>query len=165
MIVSSQTLNFEMHYFITWWIFLTECWCNGLLNCVPFTYQTIFFLVQVHFKYQTKAVVYLLTGKNCIILRIVAKVIPQNSQLFAICWWLAIIHKSKFIIRITLNDILSTSHTFYSILNFNQNLNVNWSYFRHQNSSYTSTSKNIFYFVTVCTCLYHLYADALKLKI
>ena len=40
---SSQTLNFEMHYFITWWIFLTECWCNGLLNRVPLTYQEIFF--------------------------------------------------------------------------------------------------------------------------
>ena len=31
-----------MHYFITWWIFLTECWCNVLLICVPFTYQKIF---------------------------------------------------------------------------------------------------------------------------
>ena len=44
LIVSSQTLNFELHYFIkSWWIFLTECWCNGLLNCVPFTYQKLFF--------------------------------------------------------------------------------------------------------------------------
>ena len=24
LIVSSQTLNFEMYYFITWWIFFTE---------------------------------------------------------------------------------------------------------------------------------------------
>ena len=39
LIVSSQTLNFKMHYFINWWIFLTECWCNGLFKCVPFTYQ------------------------------------------------------------------------------------------------------------------------------
>ena len=41
-IVSSQTLNFEMYYFITWWTFFTECWCNGLLNGVLFTYQKIF---------------------------------------------------------------------------------------------------------------------------
>ena len=31
------------HYLITWWTFFSECWCNGLLKCVPFTYQTIFF--------------------------------------------------------------------------------------------------------------------------
>ena len=37
--VSFQTLNFEMYYFITWWIFFTECWCNGLLNYVPFMYK------------------------------------------------------------------------------------------------------------------------------
>ena len=30
-----------MYYFITW-IFFTACWSNGLLNCVPFTYQKIF---------------------------------------------------------------------------------------------------------------------------
>ena len=42
LIVSSQTPNFEMHYFITWWIFLTESWCNGLLICVPFTDQKLF---------------------------------------------------------------------------------------------------------------------------
>ena len=30
------------YYFITWWTFFFECWCNGLLNCVPFTYQKIF---------------------------------------------------------------------------------------------------------------------------
>ena len=29
------------HYFITWWTFFFECWCNGLLKCVPFTYQKI----------------------------------------------------------------------------------------------------------------------------
>ena len=29
-----------MYYFInTWWTLFSECWCNGLLNCVPFTYQ------------------------------------------------------------------------------------------------------------------------------
>ena len=38
LIVSSQTLNFEMYYFINWWIFFPECWSNGLLNCAPFTY-------------------------------------------------------------------------------------------------------------------------------
>ena len=41
-IVPSQTFNFKMYYFITWWTFVTECWCNGLLNCVPFTYQERF---------------------------------------------------------------------------------------------------------------------------
>ena len=30
------------YYPITWWTFFFECWCNGLLNCVPFTYQKIF---------------------------------------------------------------------------------------------------------------------------
>ena len=35
--VSSQTLYFEMHYLMN--LFFSECWCNGLLNCVPFTYQ------------------------------------------------------------------------------------------------------------------------------
>ena len=25
--------------FITGWTFFSECWCNGLLKCVPFTYQ------------------------------------------------------------------------------------------------------------------------------
>ena len=28
------------NYFITWWTFFFECWCKGLLNCVPFTYKT-----------------------------------------------------------------------------------------------------------------------------
>ena len=41
LIVSSQTLNFEMYYFITWWTFFAECWCNGLLSCIPFTYKNI----------------------------------------------------------------------------------------------------------------------------
>ena len=27
------------HYFITLWTFFFECWCNGLLKCVPFTYK------------------------------------------------------------------------------------------------------------------------------
>ena len=53
-IVSSQTLNFVRHYFITWWIFLTECRCNGLLYCVPFTYQKIFFWLQVHFNIESE---------------------------------------------------------------------------------------------------------------
>ena len=29
------------YYFITWWTYYSECWCNGLLKCVPFTYQQI----------------------------------------------------------------------------------------------------------------------------
>ena len=37
------------YYFITWWTFYSECWCNGLLKCVPFTYKNIFW-VQIHFK-------------------------------------------------------------------------------------------------------------------
>ena len=41
-IVSSQTLYFEMYYFITRLTIFSECWCNGLLNCVPFTYKKIF---------------------------------------------------------------------------------------------------------------------------
>ena len=48
LIVSSQTLYFEMYYFITWWTFFSQCWCNGLLNCVPFTYKKNCG-VQVHF--------------------------------------------------------------------------------------------------------------------
>ena len=51
LIVSSQTLNFEMYYFTTWWIFFT--WGNGLLNCVPFTYQKYFWVqagAQIHFE-------------------------------------------------------------------------------------------------------------------
>ena len=33
------------YYFITWWTFLSECWCNGPLNYVLFPYQKkIFFL-------------------------------------------------------------------------------------------------------------------------
>ena len=34
--------NFMKCYFITWLTILSECWCNGLLNCVPFTYQIYF---------------------------------------------------------------------------------------------------------------------------
>ena len=30
------------YYFIKWWTFYSECWCNGLLKCVPFTYQKSF---------------------------------------------------------------------------------------------------------------------------
>ena len=40
------------YYFITWWTFFFECWCNGILKCIPFTYQKIFFWVQIHFKAQ-----------------------------------------------------------------------------------------------------------------
>ena len=42
-----------MHYFITWWIFFNEFWCNGLLICVPFIYKK-YFWVQVHFKLNSK---------------------------------------------------------------------------------------------------------------
>ena len=49
-IVSSQTLYFEMYYFITWWTFFSECWCNGLLNSIPFMYQNKYVWVQIHFK-------------------------------------------------------------------------------------------------------------------
>ena len=31
------------YYFITWRTVFFECWCNGLVKCVPFTYQKIFF--------------------------------------------------------------------------------------------------------------------------
>ena len=31
------------YYLITWWTFYSECWGNGLLKCVPFTYQKITF--------------------------------------------------------------------------------------------------------------------------
>ena len=37
------------HYLITWWTFFFECWCNGLLKCVPFTYQKKNWW-QIHFK-------------------------------------------------------------------------------------------------------------------
>ena len=30
------------YYFITWWTIFSECWCNDLLSCVPFTYQNSF---------------------------------------------------------------------------------------------------------------------------
>ena len=47
--------NFTKYYFITWTFFF-ECWCNGLLNCVIFTYQKCVFCfvwgVQIHFKIQ-----------------------------------------------------------------------------------------------------------------
>ena len=39
--------NFMLYYFITWWIFYSECWCNGLLKCVPFTCQR-YFGVQIY---------------------------------------------------------------------------------------------------------------------
>ena len=43
-----------MYYFITWRTHFSNCWCkNGLLNCVPVTYQEIFWGVQVHFKWIT----------------------------------------------------------------------------------------------------------------
>ena len=32
-------LFLKLYYFITWWTFFYECWCNGLLKGVPFTYQ------------------------------------------------------------------------------------------------------------------------------
>ena len=34
--------NFMKYYFITWWTFYSECWCNGLLKC-PFHISKIIF--------------------------------------------------------------------------------------------------------------------------
>ena len=47
-IVSSQTLYFEMYYSLFDEKKFSEYWCNGLLNCVSFTYKK-YFGVQVHF--------------------------------------------------------------------------------------------------------------------
>ena len=41
--------NVKMYYFITSWTLFFECWCNGLLKCISFSYQN-FFLVKIHIK-------------------------------------------------------------------------------------------------------------------
>ena len=36
-----DSILLKMHYFITCWPLFSECWCNGLLKCISFTYQKI----------------------------------------------------------------------------------------------------------------------------
>ena len=86
LIVSSQTLNFEMNYFITWWIFLTECWCNGLLNCVPFTYTKIFW-VQVHFNfYKLKEHIVGWEPEGVLMLHCMRMVLRKQKGVIAMYW-------------------------------------------------------------------------------
>ena len=40
-------------FFITYLTFFSECWCNGLLTCVSFTYHTNIFVVKIHFNIQS----------------------------------------------------------------------------------------------------------------
>ena len=51
--LSFQTHWFQrMFYFITHLTFLSECWCNGLIKSISFTYQEIILGVKIHFKWR-----------------------------------------------------------------------------------------------------------------
>ena len=39
-----------MYYFITYWPFFSECWFNGVLECMSLTYQKVIWGVKIHFK-------------------------------------------------------------------------------------------------------------------
>ena len=51
-------------YFITRWTLFSECWCNGLLKNIPFTYQLLFMGTGTHSSYCLSYLLLSLSG-NC----------------------------------------------------------------------------------------------------